>query len=108
MSRSYRKTPIIKDNGRSKKSMKRIANSRVRTLVKNGEDIGNGGYYKKYFESWEIADFVNRWSKEDAIKHYEEMTRDGGKKCLWYDDFIKEYPTLESYLNLWEKYMRRK
>lgn len=50
MSRSYRKTPIVKDNGRSKKDTKKQANKKVRKSI-----CGDGGDYKKLFESGKIG-----------------------------------------------------
>ena len=38
MSRSYRKNPIIKDNGKSKKEMKSLANRKVRRKL-NDQDF---------------------------------------------------------------------
>ena len=102
MSRSYRKNPIIKDNGKSKKEMKSLANRKVRRKLNDPDfNIADGKAYKKEFESWDIADFISRWTKEDAIKEYESKS----KKYRW---FKEEWPTLEDYLNYWEKTMHRK
>lgn len=43
MSRSYRKTPIIKDNGKHKQFSKRQANKKVRHEI-----CGNGAEYKRH------------------------------------------------------------
>lgn len=102
MSRSYRKNPIVKDNGKSKKEMKSLANRKVRRKLNDPDfDIADGKAYRKEFESWDIADFISRWTKEDAVKEYESKS----KKYPW---FKKEWPTLEDYLNYWEKTMHRK
>lgn len=102
MSRSYRKNPIVKDNGKSKKEMKSLANRKVRRKLNDPDfNIADGKAYKKEFESWDIADFISRWAKEDAIKEYESKS----KKYHW---FKEEWPTLEDYLNYWEKTMHRK
>jgi len=102
MSRSYKKNPIIKDNGKGKKDMKAIANRAVRRKLNDPEyEIADGKAYKKEFESWNIADYVARWTKEEAIAEYD-------KRCVEEDGFRKEWPTLESWLNFWEKCMRRK
>ena len=45
MSRSYRKMPIIKDGGRSKKIGKKFANQKVRIT----KDLSSHCYYKKSF-----------------------------------------------------------
>lgn len=102
MSRSYRKNPIVKDNGKSKKEMKSLANRKVRRKLNDPDfNIADGKAYKKEFESWDIADFISRWTKEDAIKEYESKS----KKYRW---FKEEWPTLDDYLNYWEKTIHRK
>lgn len=102
MSRSYKKNPIIKDNGKGKKDKKAIANSRVRNQLKN-EDyiIANGCAYKKEYESWNIADYVFRFTEDEARHHYEEMSKDS----KWFRD---KWPTLESFMNYWKKHYRCK
>ena len=52
MSRSYRKTPIIKDNGKYKQFAKRQANKKVRR-----ESCGNGAEYKKHYDQYSICDW---------------------------------------------------
>ena len=52
MSRSYRKTPIIKDNGKYKQFAKRQANKKVRHEI-----CGSGAEYKRHFEQYDIYDF---------------------------------------------------
>ena len=43
MSRSFKKVPIIKDNGKSKKKQKQIASRSVRRKMSDPEyEIGNG------------------------------------------------------------------
>lgn len=59
MSRSYKKTPILKD---SNKSMKKFANKRVR---KRKNFSVNGKAYRKIFNSYDICDWVFRVTKED-------------------------------------------
>jgi hypothetical protein len=66
MSRSYRKTPIVKDNGKHKQYAKRQANKKVRKSV-----CSNGCNYKKVFESWDVMDWkfrLNNPSKKDLSK----------------------------------------
>lgn len=102
MSRSYRKHPIKKDNGHSKKEMRTLANRTVRRRLNNPDyTIANGKAYRKEFESWNIADYITRWTKEEAIAEYEES-------CAEYPWFKEEWPTLESFINFWEKCMHRK
>lgn len=99
MSRSYRKHPVVKDNGKSKKQDKTLANRIVRRKLKDPEyDLADGKSYKKEYESWNIADYITRWTKEEAIKEYDEN---------FYID-KERFPTLDSWINFWEKCMYRK
>lgn len=52
MSRSYRKTAIVKDSGKHKQFFKRQANKKIRH-----SDCGSGGEYKKHYETWNICDW---------------------------------------------------
>lgn len=99
MGKSVKKTPVIKDNGRSKKKQKAIANRILRRKLKN-PDYGatKGNAYKKEFESYNIADYVIYWTKEEAIKQY--------KTGKWINK--DEFPTLESWLQYWKKCVVRK
>lgn len=62
MSRSFRKQPIIKDNGKHKQFGKRQANKKVRH-----NDCSSGGGFKKLFESWDISDW-KFWIKDKSKK----------------------------------------
>lgn len=55
MSRSRRRNPYITDlqYSRNAARRKRAANRSVR----KAKDVGNGGDFKKYYESWRINDF---------------------------------------------------
>ena len=99
MSKSYKKQPVIKDNGGSKKVGKKLANKRLRTQSKKGVEIGNGGSYKKHYEQWNIADNISRWSKEDAIAYYNDTNVIGGNWAR------EEFATLEDFLKYWKKEM---
>ena len=108
LSRSYRKHPIVTDGSpRTTKEMKRIANSKVR----NSKGTYNGSSYKKLFCSYDIHDYVSRWSKEDAIKEWfdEEANLLNGiisdeKRTLHH-----KYGTLKNYLDRnWAKWFKRK
>ena len=98
MGKSKKKIPIVKDNGKSKKRDKAIANRIVRSRLKDPDFvIANGNAYKKEFESYNIADYVAYWTKEDAIRYYNT------------NEWVKDkYPTLESWLINWEKTMLNK
>jgi hypothetical protein len=55
MSRSYKKTPVVKD-GRSGKSGKKFANHKVRNYK---GIIPNGKSYRKIFQTWDIHDCIS-------------------------------------------------
>lgn len=91
MSRSYKKSPVYTDGSPgTTKEKKKVANRKVR----HTEDIPSGGAYKKIHESWDIHDYVNRWTWEEAKVEWEN-----GK-----NEYLKKhYPTLESYYYYWLK-----
>lgn len=60
MSRSYRKTPIIKNNGKHKQFSKRQANKKVRREI-----CGSGAEYKRHYEQYDICDFYYFVDKKD-------------------------------------------
>ena len=65
MSKSFKKTPIIKYAGCGPYG-KRLANRKVR---RNQNDVfANGKLYKKMYETWDINDCVSRWTQKDAEK----------------------------------------
>ena len=70
MSRSYRHHYIFKTAG--DKSMKKLFNRRLRRSQRCS-NIPNGNAYKKYNESWEIADFIYRY---DNYNDYRELHKD--------------------------------
>ncbi len=114
MSRSYKKNPVVKDRGKSHKEEKRIASRRIRSKAKEetlkGERlIADGMGYKRHVEQYDVVDTIQRWSKEEAIAMYEKyMAMDEPTSAYFPEDFKKDYPTLESFLEYWEKCMKRK
>lgn len=56
MSRSRRKYPYITDQNRGKPQYQR-AKRQASAKIRKEEDIGNGGSYKKHFDSWNIRDW---------------------------------------------------
>ena len=104
MSRSYKKNPYVTDHKRrGTKQSKRIANRRVRRRLRDEDTLGRI-QHKKYTESWDICDYKWRMSREEAIEWYESKERE-----YHISHYFKErYPTLESWLNYWEKCHRRK
>lgn len=105
MSRSYKKNPYLTDHKRrSTKQSKRIANRRVRRRLRFDEDMPVRSQHKKYTETYDICDYKWRMSREEAIEWYESR-----EKEYYVSHYFKErYPTLESWLNYWEKCHRRK
>lgn len=73
MSRSWKKTPITKDNGRGKKEWKRFANRKVRNTRELAE---KGRGFKKCFCSYDIVDwkFAN-YSWEEVWKEIIESEK---------------------------------
>ena len=104
MSRSYKKNPYVTDHKRnSTKESKRIANRRVRRRLRQDEDMPARLQHRKMVETWDICDYKWRTSKEEAIVWYKEQVRNKPNGYL-----AKNYPTVEDYLNYWEKCHRRK
>lgn len=96
MSRSYKKNPYYTDGspGTTQES-KKFANKKVR----NTEDIPNGGAYKKVSESWDIHDFVDRWTWEEAKALWERGDNQYLRDC---------YPTLKDFYRYWLKRCKSK
>ena len=90
MSRSYKKVPIIKDNSKSSKWYKNQANRRVR--YSNLDFPKKSNSYKKYYESWDIHDYILHYSKKEAIYFYTTSN-------LLHEDYID----LDDYLNRYWK-----
>ena len=100
MSNSYKKTPIYKDLPSGKKGQIQ-ANRTVRRKLKGANELPQRKTYKKFYCSWEVHDWVNYWSFEDAKAQYEELQQQ--------DWFKKKYPTEQDFLNkIWYKGYRRK
>ena len=105
MSRSYKRNPVSTDGSpRATKGMKRIANAKVRKR----KDAYNGGSYKKLFCSYEIHDYISRWSIYQARNDYYNdafIGRNGSIHHLYQDD----YPTFKDFYDkYWSKWYRRK
>lgn len=104
MSRSYRKNPILKDGGRSSKKNKQLANRKVRRELNRdvSEESLSKVQPKKMYESYDVNDWISRYTKEEAEADYYNRNRLHGE---W---FYEKYPTLEDWLKYWEKTYRRK
>lgn len=107
MSRSYKHNPVGTDGSpHTTKEKKRHANSRVR----NTKETYNGNSYKKIFCSYDIHDYISRWSKQDAIKKwYEEEAEILNGIIPFKYSYHNRYKTLENFLNRgWAKWYKRK
>lgn len=103
MSRSYKKTPVVKDREMTPKSM--VSRIIRRKSKKINSEISDGSAYKKYFDSWNIHDQVFYWNKEQATAYWNRSMNDPYMK----EQLIKDYGTLENFLNKhWFKVMKRK
>lgn len=93
MSRSFKKTPIIKNNDRG---LKKIANRKVRRTIL---DMGNNSYYKKIFSSYDICDVIITKTYKEYIADYEQEYKafvNGGlgyqiKQNCSYADWYTDY-----------------
>lgn len=92
MSRSYKKTPVCKDQGT--RWMKRQASKTVRRYA---EDISNGGSYKNLFCSYNICDYRIVQTYQQAIDDWNTS------KYLW-----THQKTFKDFLLSWHKYYKRK
>jgi len=101
MSNSVKKTPIVKNNGKSKKTKKKRANKSIRRKLKDSEVTMSDADYKKYYNSYDITDYKCRWTKEEALYEYHHPRNEWSN---WKEHFATE----EDFLNYWEKNMRRK
>ncbi len=96
MSRSYKRCPVYTDgNPGTTKESKKFANKKVR----NTEDMPNGGAYKKVYESYDIHDYIVRWTWDEAKAEWER----GDNEYL-----RKRYPTLKEFYRYWLKCCKRK
>ena len=106
MSRSYKKHPIYTDRDKAgaAKFWKRRANRVIRHY--NQRDRVQHNKYKRLFNSWEIHDWISRWSRREAIESYNSFFWDNREK-----DWVQrwDYDSEEEFLNRhWAKYYRRK
>lgn len=94
MLRSYKKNPICSDRSNGAKFWKKVGNKKVR---KSDDFFLKGNKYKKIYNSWEIHDYILRWTKEQAIKSY--------RKGYYSHRYKSEKEFLDK---CWEKYYKRK
>lgn len=122
MSRSFKKTPIIKDNGHGKKGQKKDANSSFRMKLKQDDEeqsvVANGKAYRKTYNQWKMVDWKILKTEDDARREYVRLTTPetyvvdhaSVEFCQeMVDDFKKRYPTIDRFINKWwKKYYKRK
>lgn len=69
MSRSYKKTPIVKSGGQKyRKFVQRAANKKVR---KYKNELQNGKWYRKLYPQWEIYDHVFMSTFQEHLDKHE-------------------------------------
>lgn len=114
MSRSYRKNPILK-NGKSAHQLKKVASRITRRRINRGDyddSLPKNGQYKRIYNSWDICDYVSRYSIPEVKKYinttYSEYKNNGynkeihkvGVKRYYYKPDGKPYHyTLDDMLN---------
>ena len=103
MSRSYKKNPIYTDRTRGAKWQKRQANK----VVRKDRRIFNHKSYKKLYQTYNIHDWISRWSAAEVRMDY--YTR------VWWYNGKSEYTLQENYKTekeffdkYWKKYYKRK
>lgn len=104
MSRSYKKSPVYTD-GRTPgpKISKRFAAKKVRNTDWDELPLKGCGY-KKVFCSYDIHDYISRYTIEDARRVWEDDLRSVELGIYSYEvsDHAK-YGTFENFLNKWWK-----
>lgn len=128
MSHSHKRHHYVTDGSKGKKRGGRPMKNYANKTVRHKEDIPirQRGAYKKYFPSWDICDYKNLWTIEDAIKDWrEEETQYPQIKKYWVYNPVsktatirwneelggplhKHYKTLENFLNQVKKDSYRK
>lgn len=122
MSRSYKKNPYCTDgHRRSTKETKQIANRCVRrrnkritlgylTRESRYRDILtlDGMSYKRFFCSYDIHDYISRWTKAEAIHEWEHPHWQYWEyRDEWWHTW-DDYETREDMEQYWAKWYRRK
>jgi hypothetical protein len=81
MSRSYRHTPVVKDN---KRHSKKWARKQANRVVRHAKGISNGSNYKKLYQQWDICDYAHRCTINDWYERW--------AKWCYSDDLYKNHP----------------
>ena len=96
MSRSFKHTPVLKDNPKGRKFAKKTANRKVRN---HKGELANGKAYRKLFCTYDIYDYIFYRPYSDWQK---DFNRDGWRKKA------NGWETEEDCRNDWEKTYYRK
>lgn len=109
MSRSYKKSPVLKNNGKSR-FWKQRANRMFRRIPICETPFGKSAYHRKYTESWDICDDIYKWSRAAAAADWEQEEKQLQAGALLYKkSWHSRYATKEQFLHRqWGKFMRRK
>jgi hypothetical protein len=67
MSRSRKKNPIRKDTSGS--SYRSYAKNQANRKIRRTSDVPDGKVYRKFFETWNINDWVFRWDPKPYYVH---------------------------------------
>ena len=84
MSRSYKKNPIIRDNGPRKQFYKRAANK----IVRKYPDIQSGGFYRKIAYAYDICDWGSGPYTWGARINNDEWWSQTGQYIDYYKTFL--------------------
>ena len=90
MGKSIKKTPIVKNDGKSKKEWKKIASHSLRQKLKNPE--------------YGVDDFAVFFYNRHCDPNYycnKNSPADRGEKAV--NEWLEHYPTLEDFLRHWKK-----
>lgn len=99
MSRSYKKNPYSKDGSfRRGKSGKFWANKKVR----NSKDSLQHGDFKKLFCSWQINDYISRYTEDELKQEWDSAENKQGYTLR------DQFDTFEDALKWWRKYYKNK
>ncbi len=101
MSRSYRKNPVLK-NGKSSHQLKKLASRITRRRINRGDYddlLPNNCQYKRIYNSWDICDYVSRYSVSEAKKYinmsYKEYKNNGFSPVIHKAYIERYYNTLD-------------
>ena len=112
MSRSVKKNSILKDNTHGRKSSKRNAAHRIRNLSNEEAEVlmGKNGRFKYINQDmYEIYDYRNRWTEEEARAYWREIAYDEFPRFPHYKkEFLEKYPTEDFFIQkCWAKQIRK-